>query len=80
MSRMPRQHRLLEGRDECLAPSISALQDDARLCAVVKIRGDLYERLERLLWAIDDVAETITGDREYLWIDDPSRSAGHRRE
>jgi hypothetical protein len=25
-------------------------------CAVVKIRGDIYERLERLLWAIDEVA------------------------
>jgi hypothetical protein len=41
----------------------------------VKIRGDLYERLERLLWAIDDVAEQITGDREYLWIDEPGRKS-----
>jgi hypothetical protein len=77
MARSPRHHSLHEGREEYLSALYQARHKTTRACAVVKIRGDLYERL---LWAIDDVAEKITGDREYLWIDDPSRSSSSRAE
>jgi hypothetical protein len=80
MARSPRHHSLHEGREEYLSALYQARHKTTRACAVVKIRGDLYERMERLLWAIDDVAEQITGDREYLWIDDPSRRSSQRRE
>jgi hypothetical protein len=79
MTRTPRHHRLQDSEDYLAALS-DARRRTTRACAVVKIRGELYERLERLLWAIDDVAEKITGDREYLWIDNPNRPSGTRAD
>jgi hypothetical protein len=71
----PLRHHRLHNSEEYLAALYRARHMTTRACSVVKIRGELYESLERLLWAIDDVAEKITGDRQYLWVDDPSRKS-----
>lgn len=34
----------------------------------VPIGGELYQRLDRLRGAIDDIAEIITGDRQHFWL------------
>lgn len=38
-----------------------------RVCACVQIGGPLYRQAEVLMQAIDDLAGTLTGDREHFW-------------
>ena len=41
--------------------------------------GDVYARTSALIEAIDNVAELLTGDREYFWLDEVSIREDSRR-
>lgn len=51
-----------------------------RVCACVQIGGPLYRQAEALMQAIDDLAETLTGNREHFWQRPHSIGAGPPRE
>ena len=50
-------HAIEQCRDACIDASRKA-----------PVRGDVYEVAEKLVAAIDDVAEVLTGDRRHFWL------------
>ena len=67
MFRESDRHELLTAIEQCRKASIDALRR-------APCTGDIYARTSALIAAIDDVAELLTGDREYFWLE-PSTNA-----